>query len=180
MSRKKNEAVLQAELIPTGTWGANLRALLPPSGWDRLRKWRYELANNCCEICGDSGLNQGRKHAVECHESWEYNDNTMTQTLTGVQSLCPRCHMVKHYGRSMSVGALKIIRKHTAEVNGWNEDTLFVYEDLIFSTHSLRSKFRWTVDIQSQLQEWLDAGILKDRDVQKAIAKLKKSKYGED
>jgi hypothetical protein len=173
---------LEAELVPTGTWGANLRALLPPSGWNRLRSHYYEKADHKCEICGETGFTQNRNHAVEAHESWEYDDVSHTQTLTGIQALCPRCHMVKHYGRSMSVGGLNVVREHIAKVNGWDaSDMILLYEQLIFDLHSMRSRFRWDVSVEKQLREWLDAGILKQRDVDKALENLKKAKYdGED
>jgi ABC-type uncharacterized transport system permease subunit len=90
--------------------------------------------------------------------------------------------MVKHYGRSMSVGGLNVVREHIAKVNGWDaSDMILLYEQLIFDLHSMRSRFRWDVSVEKQLREWLDAGILKQRDVDKALENLKKAKYdGED
>jgi hypothetical protein len=90
--------------------------------------------------------------------------------------------MVKHYGRSMSVGGLNVVREHIAKVNGWDaSDMILLYEQLIFDLHSMRSRFRWNVDVEEQLRKWLDAGILKQRDVDKALENLKKAKYdGED
>jgi hypothetical protein len=75
-----------------------------------------------------------------------------------------------------------VVREHIAKVNGWDaSDMILLYEQLIFDLHSMRSRFRWDVSVEKQLREWLDAGILKQRDVDKALENLKKAKYdGED
>lgn len=171
---------LDAELIPVGTWGANLRSLMPPSGWNRLRKSVYAEAGHKCEICGQDGFSQNRKHAVEAHEIWEYDDIRKVQILKGVQSLCPMCHCVKHYGRSLRVGAGNKIREHIAEVNGWTREFVLGYESLIFHIHTLRSQFRWTVDIKEKLSEYLEHGVIKQRDYDEAMKTLKKGVYSEE
>jgi hypothetical protein len=33
---------------------------------------------------------------LECHEEWDYDDETHVQKLTGLIALCGRCHRVKH------------------------------------------------------------------------------------
>ena len=92
---------LTIELVPQSSWGNNLRseANLSKEQWDRLRKESYKKANYKCEICGD----KGPKWPVECHEIWNYDDQTHTQTLKGLISLCPTCHKAKHLGRTLSV-----------------------------------------------------------------------------
>ena len=99
-----SEPKLTIELVPSTCWFSNVRTLLPKKTWDTLRKESYNKANNKCEVCGDHGKNQGVKHFVECHEIWEYDDTNRTQTLKGLISLCPRCHMVKHFGRTTVIG----------------------------------------------------------------------------
>tara|TARA_Y100001937_G_C7111764_1_gene327973 strand:- start:1282 stop:1806 length:525 start_codon:yes stop_codon:yes gene_type:complete len=171
---------LDAELIPVGTWGANLRSLMPPSGWNRLRKHIYEEANNLCELCSKTGFDQNRNYAVEAHEVWEYDDVRKIQTLKGLQALCPMCHCVKHYGRSLRVGAGRKIREHVAEVNGWTREQVLDYEDLIFHIHVLRSQFRWTVEIQETLSQYLEQGVIKQRDYDEAIKNLKRGPHSEE
>lgn len=171
---------LASELIPVGTWGANLRSLMPPSGWNRLRKWVYSQAGHVCEVCEQDGFSQNRKHAVEAHEVWEYDDRLKVQTLRGVQALCPMCHCVKHYGRSLRVGAGRKVREHIAEVNGWTREQVLDYEDLIFLIHTMRSQFRWTVDIEEQLSEYLTQGVIKQRDYDEAMKALKKGPFSEE
>jgi hypothetical protein len=145
-----------------------------------LRKWCYERANHRCEICGASGKDQNRKHHVEAHEVWEYDDVTHTQTLVDLQALCPRGHMVKHYGRSLKVGAGNVVREHLAEVNGWDAVTVAVYESHIFEVHRLRSRFRWTVDVMDYLKERLDEGVINERDFKIAKDNLRKGPYRGD
>ena len=171
---------LVSELVPTGTWGANLRSLLTPSGWDRLRRWSYEQADNKCEICGQDGFSQNRKYPVECHEVWEYDDIQHTQTLKGVQALCPMCHCVKHYGRSLRVGSGYKVREHIAKVNNWSPEFVQIYEDMIFHIHALRSRYRWTVDIQDTLLRYLADGVINQKDFDTAMKKLKSGGYEVD
>ena len=64
---------LSIELVPQTAWYANLRQFLRPKDWDFLRKRQYKLANGVCEICGDRGKKQGRRHGLEC-----MNNGTMT------------------------------------------------------------------------------------------------------
>ena len=172
----RTPAKLEADLVPTNTWGKNLRAVLPAAGWDRLRRWAYERAGHRCEICGATGKDQGRKHDVEAHEVWEYDDVTQTQTLVGVQALCPRTHMVKHYGRSMKVGAAHVVRQHLAEVNGWSATTIAIYEDYIFDVHAHRSRFRWTVNMLDFLRDMHAQGVINDRDLKVAKENLRGKK----
>src|ERR1017187_3032700 len=89
---------LEVELVPSSCFYTNLRSILSKGNWDRLRKYSYEKANLKCEICGESGLDQGSKHALECHEVWAYDDVNLIQSLVRVEALCPRCHEVKHIG----------------------------------------------------------------------------------
>ena len=67
---------LTIELVPQTSWYTNVRSNVSKEQWDVIRKKCYAQANNVCEICGDTGKNQGYKHNVECHEIWEYNELT--------------------------------------------------------------------------------------------------------
>lgn len=164
---------LTIELVPVGTWGSNLRSMLTKSQWDKLRKHCYAEAGHVCEICGDSGLNQGRKHAVEAHEIWTYDDAQCVQTLEGVIVLCPRCHQVKHMGRTLKYGGGRKARAHMARVNGMTEQGQRAYEDLAFLVHSLRSRFRWTVDISALAQYAGEDLPLTPKQVKEAVKKAK-------
>ena len=164
---------LTIELVPTGTWGANLRSMLTKSQWDKLRKHCYAEAGHVCEICGDSGLNQGRKHAVEAHEVWTYDDANCVQNLERIIVLCPRCHQVKHMGRTLKYGGGYKARAHMARVNSMCEQGQRAYEDLAFLVHALRSRFRWTVNIDA-LAQYAGEGLpLTAEQVKTAIKKVK-------
>lgn len=61
---------LSVELVPSTSWFKNLRSMLAPEEWDRLRRKTYREADYRCEICDG----QGPDHPVECHEIWHYDD----------------------------------------------------------------------------------------------------------
>jgi len=82
---------LEIELVPATTWYTNLRKVLPPDEWDKVRRKAYADHGYRCGICGA----QGR---LSCHEMWKYDDEKHTQTLTGFIALCDMCHHVKHIG----------------------------------------------------------------------------------
>jgi len=173
---------LTVELIPRGSWGANLRSLLPKSMWDRLRKWSYEQANNECELCGETGLSQNRKHRVECHEIWEYDDNpdasdvsgNRLQILRGLQSLCPYCHACKHMGLSISRGGGYRALKHFMKVNECTPEEAQTYINHAFAVHAHRSiGLGWDLD----LTYLRDHPALTERD-QKKLAEIIQNNEG--
>lgn len=134
---------LTIELVPKNQWGMNLRSELPTGQWNRLRRSVYKDADYKCEIC--TGI--GPKHPVECHERWDYNEATRTQTLLGLIALCPACHEVKHIGRTQAVGRMEQALQHLMDVNGWGADRAFEYVDEAFGVWHRRSQEGWTLDI---------------------------------
>mgnify|MGYP003145173027 FL=1 len=152
---------LTIELIPAGSWGANLRSLLTRGEWDRLRKHCYAEAGHVCEICGGTGLTQNRRHAVEAHEIWEYDDENRIQRLVGLQALCPLGHACKHMGLSISRGGGHRAIEHFRKVNDCDLETAQDYINLCFAIHAHRSiGAPWTLDLS-----WLrDAVALTPRD----------------
>jgi len=138
---------LSIELVPSTQWGSNLRSALRVSKWDKLRRDCYEKAGHICEICGGSGLEQRRRHAVECHERWEYDDETNTQRLIGVIALCPFCHQVKHIGRALRVGAGRQALQWLANINEWTQQEVEAYIAFAFAIQQVRSVASWTLDL---------------------------------
>ena len=137
---------LTIELIPSTSFYTNVRSILPKSQWDRLRKDSYKKAQFKCEICKESGLDQGYKHALECHEIWEYKaDNT--QLLKGLISLCPRCHQVKHIGRTIAIGKKKEAYAHMKKVNKFTKDMIDAYIGYCFQEQKERSKIKWKLNL---------------------------------
>lgn len=74
---------LTIELVPATSWGNNLRSRLPKKSWNAIRKRVYKEADFKCEICGGVG----KRHPVECHEVWEYDDVNHIQSLVGFVAL---------------------------------------------------------------------------------------------
>tara|TARA_B100000497_G_C7504352_1_gene307683 strand:+ start:221 stop:670 length:450 start_codon:yes stop_codon:yes gene_type:complete len=145
---------LSIELVPKSSWYSNVRSNVTKSEWDVIRKKSYKKANYKCEICGDVGTNQGYNHPVECHEIWNYNDKTKTQTLTGLVSLCPNCHKVKHPGLAQMKGELNIVVNQLMKVNDMSIKEAMSYLTDSFDIWRERSKHDWKLDI-SYLEEYM-------------------------
>lgn len=139
---------LLVELVPSSTWGINLRSEITTTQWDRLRKSVYIRAEYSCEICGG----KGRKHPVECHEQWMYNDKNHVQTLIGVTALCPPCHEVKHIGRAITIGNGDRAFRHLCKVNGWTLAQAVAHVAAAMVVWGKRSLHQWTLDL-SWLQD---------------------------
>lgn len=140
-------AKLGVELVPATCWYSNVRTILPTKEWDRLRKLSYAEANYICEICSDSGINQGYRHALECHEIWEYNDKTKVQKLKGLISLCPKCHLVKHIGRANAMGYQAVVFEHMMKVNDWTHKQVVTHVAKAFDQFQERSLHEWKIDL---------------------------------
>lgn len=138
---------LEIELIPKSCSFSNVRSLLPKKHWDILRTKSYEKANHVCEVCGDTGKNQGYRHNVECHEIWEYDNKTNTQILRGLISLCPRCHQVKHFGRSSAIGKQAEVFKHMEIVNNWTHKECVTHVAQAMMEYRERSKKKWSINL---------------------------------
>ncbi len=141
--------MISVELIPRNSWGSNLRTLLRPATWDRLRKACYEKAGHVCEICGDTGHSQGRNHAVEAHEKWEYDDLQMVQRYRGLIALCPRHHEIMHLGRALATGRGGRAIQLLAKTNNWSMEEAFQHANHAMMLHGIRSmRGEWKLDLQ--------------------------------
>jgi hypothetical protein len=138
---------LNIELVPGSSWGNNLRSALKRSEWDKLRKAQYALAGNRCEVCGG----KGRRHPVECHEVWSYNEGTNVQTLESLVALCPACHECKHIGLAGIRGRTEQALRHLAKVNGWTSSRARLHANEAFDVWERRSRSPWTLDLS-----WLE------------------------
>lgn len=135
---------LTIELVPTSAWGNNLRSYLTDTGWKHVRQKSYREANYHCEVCGGQGGN-GRTHPVECHEMWDFVDGEVK--LTGVISLCPPCHEVKHIGRAEATGNYGRALRHFMKVNGVDKDTAEAYIRKAAQLWRQRSEQEWSLNI---------------------------------
>lgn len=143
----KKKPKLVVELIPKTCHFSNVRTTVKKEDWDKIRFISYEAAGNKCEICGDTGKNQGYKHNVECHEIWDYNDVDKIQKLIGLISLCPKCHQVKHIGRAIAIGKGKDAYNQLVKVNKWTSKQVEEHILESFETHKERSKYEWDLDL---------------------------------
>ena len=134
---------LTIELVPKTSWYSNVRSNVPKAEWDRIRHKVYEAAGHVCEICGGVG----KKHAVECHEVWEYDDKEQIQKLVRMVALCPACHCVKHIGRAQAVGVYNEALAQLMKVNEWDYHTAQTYIREAFDQWSGRSKKNWKLDL---------------------------------
>ena len=134
---------LTIELVPLTCWYANVRKLVTYSQWEVIKHVTRQAAHSICQICGGVG----ERWPVECHELWQYNDETHIQTLVGLIALCPMCHMVKHFGHTAIIGYVEAAEAHLAEVNGWDAKTTKDYIDNAFAEWQRRSQYKWQLDL---------------------------------
>ena len=131
-------------MVPQALWGRNLRALLAKEDWDRIRKDAYARAGSRCRVCGG----RGPKWPVEADEGWHYDDATRVQTLKGVIALCPDCHAVRHWGKTMSAGRQDEALAWMMEVNGWTRAAATRCADEAMEQWHERSAYSdWRCDI---------------------------------
>jgi len=147
MAKKVQEQKLIVELIPKTCQYSNVRTTLKKKEWDKIRLIVYEKAGHKCEICHQTGLEQGYRHKLECHEIWEYKDTKKIQKLVGLIALCPLCHQVKHIGRTSFIGKQKIALDRLSNINKWNLEEVTQHVAEAYEKNKERSNFDWTLDI---------------------------------
>ncbi len=150
---KKIQIKLCVELVPSTCHYSNVRSTVSTKDWNTLRKYSYEQAGYVCEICGQTGLEQGYKFKLECHEIWEYKDDKKVQKLVGLISLCPLCHAVKHIGRAFAMGKQARVFQHLEEVNGWTHKQVVSHVGRSYMVNKQRSKHPWALDLKVLTKE---------------------------
>ena len=152
--RKSNETTadqkpirLTVELVPETCWFTNVRSVVQPDEWQRLKQITYRKARYRCEVC--SG--RGEQWPVECHERWQYDDDKHIQRLMGLIALCPVCHEVKHRGFANISGRKHSAAQHLAKVNGWTMEEALAYIQAQCEVWEQRSQWTWQLDIR-----WLE------------------------
>ncbi len=177
---KSIEPKLKVELIPSTCHFSNVRTTVKAKEWDKIRFLSYEAAGHKCEICKDTGTNQGYNHDLECHEIWEYDDINHIQKLIGLISLCPTCHQVKHIGRAIKIGKFAQCVKQLAKVNKWDREQIDAHIATSFEVYKERSKYQWILDLSILNDEpyslKIDTGKKRIFEVRKYKKKRKKKK----
>lgn len=132
-------------MVPQALWGRNLRALLSKEDWDRIRKDTYVRAGYRCRVCGGKGPDW----PVEADEGWHYDDQARVQTLRGVIALCPKCHDVRHWGKTMREGRADLALAWMAELNCWSIGQATACANRAMEEWSARSQWTdWRCDIE--------------------------------
>ena len=135
---------LRPWMVPQSLWGRNLRALLAKEDWDHIRKDAYARSGSRCRMCGG----RGPKWPVEADEGWHYDDTTRVQTLKGVIALCPDCHAVRHWGKTVSAGKQNEALAWMMEVNGWTHaEASRCADDAMRQWHERSGYNDWRCDI---------------------------------
>lgn len=161
---------LKIELVPERAWGLNLRAVLKASEWKKIKEWTFERAGSRCEICGKVG----RKHPVECHEIWAYEENQRVMRLVGLQALCPLCHLAKHYGFAEKQDLSNAVIAHLATVNGISPGEAAYYAKRSIDGQRRRSKMAWRLNLDWFEERW--PGWVTPEKIEKAKAKYQKQR----
>lgn len=147
---------LTIELVPRTSWYENVRKVASEQRWREIRNECYNKAGHKCEICGQTGIEQGYDHNVECHEIFEYDDTKHVQKLKGFIALCPHCHKVKHAGLAQINGEEELVLRKLMEVNNMSEIAAIDYLSESFYIWEQRSVYDWTVDL-TYLVEYQDS-----------------------
>lgn len=132
---------LDFELVPEECWYSNLRSVLPPAGWDIVRKDAYARAKGRCSICGKSGR-------LEAHEKWSYDEKRAVQKLETVIALCRACHEVKHISRTQLTGRGDEAMEHFMKINGCSQMDYHAALGKANEEYLRRNKIEnWTTDL---------------------------------
>lgn len=135
---------LQIEMVPTSAWSQNLRLSIPASKWDKLRKSVHERNGMKCQICGSP-------NKLNCHEEWDFNEETGVQTLVGLGTVCSMCHHVAHIGKSKQLAAagrldIKAVVEHFLTVNEVDLEVFAQHESESISKWLHQSTIEWKPD----------------------------------
>lgn len=134
---------LTVELIPSSSWGSNLRAILKPKMWEDVRKKVYQKNNFKCSICRE-------KIKLQAHEIWQFEDTTKVQKLVNIVPLCYMCHMVKHIGFASLRGGMvtneRLIR-HFMQVNKCDRITYQNHLKKVIKDFEDRSHYEWQLNL---------------------------------
>lgn len=149
-----NELRLSVELVPSTSWGSNVRAVLTKQQWAVLSKSVRSKAYDICNACGGE--------ATDCHEVWAYDDQKQSQKLTGMVALCHACHEVKHIGLAGIRGHGERAIKHFMRVNELSRRQAEKVIQRAFDVWAERSEVEWTLDISILSDYGVDMSKIKE------------------
>ena len=144
---------LRADLLPASTWGSNLRGLLSPTQWDRLRAPVLAAAGLRCQICG--AARPARR--PDCHEQWIFGLEAIVpgdiplpvQRLVRLVALCPACHEVQHVGLAGLRERLAEVRARLGQLNSWTPAQVSADLDRAARRSVLLEQVPWDLDLRT-------------------------------
>lgn len=135
------------DLIPKNCWFSSIRAVIHRKDWDTVRKYIYERANYTCECCGVNTKEDDTNGRIEAHERWHYNENTKTQKLIRIISLCQQCHQVTHFGLAQIRCKGEEAKQHLMKVRNINSVEAEAHINVAFSLWRKRNEIEWVQDL---------------------------------
>lgn len=92
------------EFIPGVQSNRNVRSYLEFctgdfKAWQKISRECEAKSNEICSICGRSSKEEiygAKPYHTETHEVWTFDLNKNIQKLVALQSLCVKCHQIKH------------------------------------------------------------------------------------
>ena len=138
---------LKIDLIPESSWCKNLRNHIGQTKWNKIGIESCERVKGLCEICGATETRR-----LDCHEIFEYDEETKIQKLTGFMSLCRKCHQVIHFENTRLRATegnfeLEPFIEHFMKVNNCDRKTFDEHRTKALDIWRKRNKVEWSVDL---------------------------------
>ena len=136
---------LFVDMIPKTSWFSNVRSLIHPSDWDRVRNHIYNRVNHICECCNN---NTKETHTrLDAHERWSFDNETKIQKLVRLVALCEFCHQTTHFGLAGIQGKTEEAKTHLNNVRLFTEDECGQHLTNASKLFKERCKVKWEIDI---------------------------------
>jgi hypothetical protein len=144
--------MLRAGLLPSATWGSNLRGVFSREDWDRLRIPVCTAAGDRCEVCGAQVFtDSGRPRRPDCHELWtfEHKNGRNIQRLDVLIALCRDCHRVQHVGLAGVQGETDAVIAKLQAVNGWTQPQAQQEVARAWTEYERLERYSWDLDLSA-------------------------------
>lgn len=148
LPKSEKQLKLLPLLVPEPLWGKNAARLFGRSAlWMQIRRDALESANHACEICFAAEI------ALDCHEVWEYDDQSGTATLVAFRMQCEKCHLAVHIGRAKKHGKLDVAMAQLRKINGIDSTEAEKLRKEAMADWARRSKLKWRIIVAKSLLE---------------------------
>ena len=143
-AKKKQPLKLQIDMVPATSWGKNLRKSIPKSRWNKIKEQAHDRNGRKCHICGST-------EKLHCHEMWDFDDESKTQRLAGLGTVCNMCHHAMHMGRSLQLALtdhldMNAVVDHFLKVNQCTQKTFEQHRREAAALFNERSNHEWRID----------------------------------